>query len=127
MATISARTRPELPNQVQLSAAQAGNGVSTNVADSGASTGPALLRISSAVGATPTVTVAIEGSMDGVNWYAVPYADSATPETTSVATFVITTATTVYKHLKPGYSWRYLRLTYSANTNVTLTADVWIF
>jgi hypothetical protein len=45
----------------------------------------------------------------------------------SVATFVITTATTVYKILRTGHPWRFLRLTYSANTNVTNTTDVWVY
>jgi hypothetical protein len=44
-----------------------------------------------------------------------------------VATFVITTATTVYKLLLADYAWRYVRLTFSSNTNVTSTADIWTF
>jgi hypothetical protein len=44
-----------------------------------------------------------------------------------VAAVVITTATTNYYILRPGHPWRYLRLTYSANTNVTTTADLWTF
>jgi len=107
-----------------LSAAQTGNGASTNVADRGTARGPASLKITTTVGATPTCTYLIEGSADGTNWFPAPYADSASPGTLSVATFVITTATTVYKHLLTGFPWRYLRITYSANTNVTNTADV---
>jgi hypothetical protein len=57
----------------------------------------------------------------------VAYADSATPETMSVATFAITTATTVFKIMRVNMPWRFLRITYSANTNVTNTADVWVF
>jgi hypothetical protein len=33
----------------------------------------------------------------------------------------------VYKILRPLHPWRFLRITYSANTNVTSTADVWVF
>lgn len=127
MATISALIEPRLPNTANLSSAQTGNGQSTNTADRGANTDAALLKITTTVGATPTCTYAIEGSADGTNWLAVAYADSATPETLSVATFTITTATTAYKILRPGHPWRYLRVTYSANTNVTNTADVWVF
>jgi hypothetical protein len=126
MATLDA-TPNGAPDQVNLSSAQTGNGQSTNVADRGGARGPALLKITTTIGATPTCTYAIEGSPDGTAWFAIPYADSATPTTTSVATFVITTATTVYKLLQVDQPWRYVRLTYSANTNVTNTADVWTF
>jgi hypothetical protein len=128
MSTIQALGGEQLPNSASLSATQTGNGTSTNVVDRGAAVErSALLRITTTVGATPTCTYAIEGSADGTNWFAVSYADSATPDTGSVATFAITTATTVYKILRPGQPWRYLRITYSANTNVTNTADIWIF
>lgn len=126
MATVDA-TPNGGPDQASLSAAQTGNGQSTNVADRGGATGSALLRITTTVGATPTCTYAIEGSADGTNWFPVPYADSATPTTVSVATFAITTATTAYKLLQPNMPWRYVRVTYSANTNVTNTTDVWTF
>lgn len=128
MATIQALGGGIQPNAASLSAAQAGSAVSTNVVDRGAVTErPALLKVTTTVGATPTCTYLIEGSADGTNWLPVAYADSATPETVSVATFVITTATTVYKILRAHHPWRFLRVTYSANTNVTNTADVWIF
>lgn len=110
-----------------LATAQTGNGQTTNIVDRGRLSGPALLRITTTVGATPTCTYAIEGSADGSDWFSVAYADSATPETVSVATFAITTTTTVRKILRPDHPWRYLRVTYSANTNVTSTVDVWTF
>jgi hypothetical protein len=129
MATVSVKQAASgQPNSANLSTAQTGNGQSTNVADRGSAAGcTALLKITTAIGATPTCTYAIEGSADGTNWFPAPYADSASPETMSVATFAITTATTVYKILRVNMPWRYLRLTYSANTNVTNTADVWVF
>lgn len=127
MATVDATPTAAGPDSASLSAAQTGNGQSTNVADRGGARGPALLKITTTVGATPTVTIAIEGSADGTNFFAIPYADSATPTTVAVATFAITTATTVYKHLLADYGWRYVRLTYSANTNVTSTVDVFTF
>lgn len=136
MATIIAGRAPDpgnaaalaggLGNAANLSAAQTGIGASTNIVDRVGATGAALLKITTTVGATPTCTYAIEGSADGANWFSVAYADSATPETVSVATFVITTATTVYKILRPNHPWRFLRITYSANTNVTNTADIWV-
>lgn len=126
MATLDA-TPSGAPDSVNLSTAQTGNGQSTNVADRGGARGPALLKVTTTVGATPTCTYAIEGSADGTNWFNIPYADSATPTTIVVATFVITTATTAIKLLQVDQPWRYVRLTYSSNTNVTTTADVWTF
>jgi hypothetical protein len=117
-----------MPNQANLSTAQTGNGQSTNFADRGGrSDRVSLLTIVTTVGATPTCTYAIEGSVDGVDWWPVAYADFATPETMSVATFVITTATTSRKIMRQHHPWRFLRITYSANTNVTSTADLWVF
>jgi hypothetical protein len=128
MATITAyRGDGAQPNAVSLSAAQTGNGASTNVLDRGSSPAGALLKVTTTVGATPTVTIAIEGSADGTNFFNVGYALAATPETVAVANVVITTATTNYYLLRPNHPWRFLRLTYSANTNVTTTADVWTF
>src|SRR5687768_4407329 len=115
-------TVPVVSGAANLSTAQTGNGASTNVADRGPVSSVALLKITTTVGATPSVTIAIEGSPDGTNWFAIPYADSATPTTVAVATFAITTATTVWKILQPNVPVRYVRLTYSANTNVTSTA-----
>ena len=106
------------PNTANLSAAQTGDGASTNIVDRGRGVNTALLKITTTVGATPTCTYAIEGSADGTNWFSVAYADSATPETMTVATFAITSATTVYK---------ILRVTYSANTNVTNTHTSAVF
>lgn len=109
-----------------LSTGQAGNGDSTNILDRAAFFGPAALVIASTVGATPTVTVNIQCSTDGVNWFNVPYALVATPETVAVAALTITTATTVTYLLRPFYAWRYLKLVLSANTNVTLTATAYV-
>ena len=115
------------PNFAILSAAQVGNGPSTNIIDRGRGPGPALLKITTTIGATPTCTYAIEASADGTDWFPAAYADSGTPETVSVATFAITTATTAYKILRPNHPWRYLRVTMSANTNVTNSIDIWVF
>lgn len=126
MATVKA-AGGGLPNTGNLSTAQTGNAASTNVVDRLVGTGPALLTIVTTVGATPTVTIAIEGSADGVTYFPVAYATAAAPETVTVAAVVITTATTSRFLLRPGHPWRYLRLTYSANTNVTSTADLVVF
>jgi hypothetical protein len=112
----------------RVSSAQTGNGASTYSADRGGRVdSAALVTITTTVGATPTCTYAIQGSVDGTNWFAVPYADSATPTTVSVATFAITTATAAYKYVQPNTPVRYLRVNYSANTNVTNTVDITVF
>lgn len=113
-------------NSARLSDAQTGTGPSTNIVDQGGALGPALLQIVSAIGATPTVTVAIEGSVDGTTWFPVAYSDTPIAAA-SISTFTITTATTTRKFLAANQAWRYLRLNYTANTNVTLTADVFVF
>lgn len=109
---------------VNLSTAQTGNADSTNTMDRGYTLGGAcILKVVSTIGATPTVTVNILGSADGTNFYNVPYALVATPETPVVAAITITTAVTTLYILRPAQPWRFLKINMSANTNVTLTVD----
>lgn len=115
---------PLVSTGVNLSTTQTGNADSTNTMDRGYTLeGPTLLRIVSTVGATPTVKVDIQGSMDGVLFFNVPYSLIATPETWVVTQITITTATTNHYIVKGAVPWRYLKLVYSLNTNVTLTSD----
>lgn len=107
-----------------ISSAQTGNGVSTNIVDRGGTLGPAQVAIVTTVGATPTCTYLIESSQDGTNWSAQEYAQSTTPTVKVTTTFAITTATTTTLLVSDNVPWRYLRITYSANTNVTSTATV---
>jgi hypothetical protein len=109
-----------------LSTAQTGNGDSTNTAFRTSIGEAGAIVITSAIGATPTVTVNIQGSVDGTNFYNIPYALVATPETLTIAAITITTAVTTTYLLRPGHAWRYLQLVYSANTNVTLTATAYL-
>jgi hypothetical protein len=127
MATVDAPGDAGYPNTAALSTAQTGSAASTNIADRRGSVGPGLVDDHDDGGRTPTCTYAIEGSVDASDWFAVAYADAGTPETVSVATFAVTTATTVRKILRPNHPWRYLRVTYSANTNVTNTASLAVF
>lgn len=117
----------EPPGSANLSTGQTGNGASTNDVDRGDNLGPGLLVLTTAVGATPTCTYLIEGSVDRADWYPIPYADPVTPGTTSVATFAVTTAGTTRRYLLGNYPWRFVRVSYSANTNVTNTATVWLY
>lgn len=84
---------------------------------------PAVIRITSAIGATPTVTVNIVGSVDGTTFYNIPYALVATPSTFVLTAITITTAVTTFYLLQTGQAWNYVKIVLSANTNVTLTAD----
>lgn len=116
-----------------LSAAQTGTGVSTNLVQRRSDSNmlrPALLRIVTTVGATPTCTYLVEGSPDGTSWYPLPSQDvtaAGAPGTLTSATFTITTATTTWRLLPVDSPWTYLRITYSANTNVTNTTDVFVY
>lgn len=109
---------------VDLSDAQTGNGDSTNVANRGTEGigRPGAVVITSTVGATPTVTVNIQGSANGTHFHNIPYALVATPSTFVVSAITITTAVTTTYLLQANQPWAYLKLVYSANTNVTLTA-----
>ena len=109
---------------VVLSTSQTGTGDSTNTLYRENMRGPAALIITNVAGATPTVTVNILGSADGVNFFNVAYALVGTPTTVTVAAITITSATTTTYLLQPNQPWRWLKLNYSANTNETLTATV---
>lgn len=131
MATIPvARANPfgssavQAPAPANLSTGQTGTGPSTNVADRGSDRGPGMVQIITTVGTA--LTVAIEGSNDGTNFFPIPYATLAAPATPVVTTFNITTATTTRMFLVTDFAWRYLRLNYSANTNMVITADFFV-
>ena len=109
-----------------LQSAQTGNADSTNVAMTYVPDRLTAVRIISTVGATPTVTVNIKGSMDGVNFTNVSYSVETTPATIVSTPITITTATSVTYFIQGSVSapWVYLKLVMSANTNVTLTTFV---
>lgn len=81
--------------------------------------------VTSAIGATPTVKLDIQGSADGVNWFNVAYALVATPTTPTVAQITITTAVTTTYLLLAG-PWRFLKAVLSSNTNVTVSATAYL-
>jgi hypothetical protein len=118
---------------VNLASAQTGSGVATNIAQRRPDkTGvPALLRIVTTIGAGPTCTYLVEGSPDGSSWFALPIQDLPTgggaPGTLTSATFVITTAATFWKLVAVDFPWTFLRVTFSANTNVTNTVDLFCY
>lgn len=83
-----------------------------------------LVRLVTTITTTPTVTVALKGSRDGTTYTNLAYSDSSTPATFGSSNLTITTADTFVKIIKPGQKFRYLRVTFSATTNVTSTVDV---
>lgn len=111
-----------------LQTGQTGNADSTNVVQrSGGETNlrPMLLRIVSTIGATPTVTIKILGSVDGTTFVKVPYSVmSAVAGDWTTADITTTTAKTELYELMPGQPWLFLKVNMSANTNVTLTTDL---
>jgi hypothetical protein len=122
MATLEVRPG----DSVALQTAQTGNADSTNIADRGLNQRGGAVVITSTVGATPTVTVNLQGSVDGSAWFNVPYALVGTPRTFVLTALTITTAVTTTYLLQEGIHWRYLKLVMSANTNVTLTTTAYV-
>ena len=114
-----------MPSQHNLFTAAVGN-VTSAVAARSRTDRPGAIVITSTIGATPTVTVNIQGSADGAAYYNIPYALVATPSTFVVTAITITTAVTTTYLLQTDQAWQYVRLVASANTNVTLTADAYI-
>jgi hypothetical protein len=110
----------------QLQNAQTGNADSTNVIQRAfENQRQPILRIVSTIGATPTVTVKIQGSVDGTTYVNIPYSALASaPNGWTTANLVITTAVTSLYALMPGQPWNFLKINMSLNTNVTLTSDV---
>lgn len=114
----------EVKDGVAIATAMTGTGATPNVLDRNAQSGPGFIIITTTVGGTPTCTYQCEGSADNSSWAALSTADSGTPTSFSTATFTITTATTVTRIIDPSATnARYVRVTLSANTNVTSTIE----
>lgn len=91
------------------------------------STGPAAVVIANVDGGSGTIKVDIQGSVDGTNWFNVPYALVATPNTFVVAQLTLTTAATTTYLLQVDQVWQFLRLNFSTNTGAkeTITATAY--
>jgi hypothetical protein len=70
-----------------------------------------------------TASVTIEGSFDGVFWYAIPYRTPAS-DTSSNSAIVVTAGANALFYLDPKWIPR-VRLNVTANTGCTLTAYLW--
>lgn len=114
------------PEPLTIDAAATGN-TRSDIVDRGTLIAGGSLELVTTVGATPTVTVNIQGSFDGTNWFNVPYALIATPRTFVITAITITTATTNRYILQENIPYRYFSIIRSANTNVTFTTSkVWL-
>lgn len=94
----------------------------SDILDRGKGSGGGALIITSLIGTAPnTCTANIQGSVDGVQWFNIPYSLVATPRTFVVTALTITTSTTVTYLLQELVFWRYLRVAMSSSTNIKLT------
>jgi hypothetical protein len=94
----------------------------SDVIDRQKRSGGGALVITSLIGTVPnTCTANIQGSVDGVNWFNIPYALVATPRTFVVTALTITTSVAVTYLLQEAVYWRYLRVAMSASTNIKLS------
>jgi len=85
---------------------------------------PGLLVIDSTAGTT--ITAAIQGSIDNVNWFAAPYGTAAAPQTPAVATFAITTTTLTVVHVLE-FAFLFLRVAFTANTGMTINGVKFLY
>lgn len=122
------------PAGTVLATAATGNGTSTVLscfAGSKYFTNDILLRVVTTIGATPTITLNIKASPDGVTFTNVNYALIATPNTFVATAITITSATTnVYRipaSALLAVKATKLEVVASANTNVTYSIDAWDF
>lgn len=116
-------------NIVNLSTAQAGNAASTNVVQRRFDVIPRgmMMRIVAAAGSA--CSYLIEGSPDNAVWWPLPNGDvvGATPGpfVLSIGVFTLAAPATLWRLIPVDIPWTFLRVTYSANTAMTNTTDVW--
>jgi hypothetical protein len=108
-----------------LAIAQGGNFTSApGVRSSTASAQSAGAVVIASVAGT-TVTVNIQGSADGVNYFNIGYALVATPTTYVQSALTITTTTTT-TYLLQNYGYQFVQIVASANTGMTLSATAYL-
>jgi hypothetical protein len=102
-------------------AAQTGNNTHTAVELPESARSVTLEFTVSAIGATPTVTYALQGSFDGITWDTTGISLIPANSDTGAATRTVTTVATFHQSIsqRQSRSWRWHRLVTTANTNVT--------
>lgn len=93
--------------------------------DRGLLSGGGAILIANTGGGSPTATANIQGSIDGVNWFNIPYALVGTPRTFVVTAISLTTTATGVYLLQELVGWRFLRILWSVWNNETITATAW--
>lgn len=123
-------------SQHSISSAQTGTGASTHIVQlvpevhkvRDAVGRQLVVKLVTTVGATPTMTMNIQGSFDGTTWFNLNFKDLNASLTTDVSvTPAITTATTRWYWVPASVPFTYFRVNYATNTNVTNTVDVWVY
>ncbi len=77
-----------------------------------------------AVGATPTATFELQGSMDGNNWYTVRHVPSDSEVAASTAIYTTVGRRLHFLKTDLGQVYRFFRAVSSANTNVTFSSTL---
>lgn len=81
-----------------------------------------------AIGATPTITWKVQGSLDGTSWYDVEYVSDSS-DTGAAATRTATTVSSQVEWLDLAGGSRFyddIRLVTTLNTNVTYRAELYV-
>lgn len=88
--------------------------------------GLAVQFVIEAVGATPTVTYKVQGSLDGTNWFDWGYVTDAT-DTIAVSPLTKTAvgAYVIFLSNPLARNYRFARLVTSSNTNVTYRGELY--
>lgn len=128
LAGVSSPSLTGFVTSFSMGSAQTGNADTTNTFDFGEvkDQDPVLIKIAATGTTTPTCTYAIKGSVDDSTYVSLEFSDSSDWDTFASDTFALTptgTTTTVYKMVKGGQNYRYLKVVMSSNTNVTNTID----
>ena len=93
----------------------------SDVLDRGSAVGGGAVVITSLIStATNTTKANLQGSVDGVNWFNIPYSLVATPRTFVVTELTITTSVATTYLLQENVFWRYLRVACNTSTNIRL-------
>jgi hypothetical protein len=88
--------------------------------------GPGAVVVSNVGTGSPTFTYTIQGSVDGTNYFNIPYALVATPSTFVVTAITTTTTNTITYLLQANQPWQFLKLNISALTTETVDATAYL-
>ena len=107
----------------QIFASGVNSGVSTNTLEPGGDVDEVAFEINvTAVGGTPTMTVQVEGSLDGTNFVVCRHVPNDSETVASAQTYTTTGRRYLFVTNHLGQFYRVFRLNVTANTNVTFDA-----